>query len=144
LRQPLVVVYKTGAYGNIAAADIVRSPADGYKLIMLSQNYFALSINTQKPPFDANDIVPIANFVEYKVGMIVRGDSPWKTFGDLLEYARKNPGKLRLSFVSRGAGPHLNAMLVFRKAGVKVIEIPYKGTSEEIAALIGGHLMRHL
>jgi tripartite-type tricarboxylate transporter receptor subunit TctC len=79
--------------------------------------------------------------MEYKLGMIVKGDSPWETFGDMLDYAKKNPGKLRWNHPGRGTSLHMDALLIFRKAGVETIEIPNpKGAAESISALLGGHV----
>jgi tripartite-type tricarboxylate transporter receptor subunit TctC len=139
--QPIVVVNKPGAGGSIAAADVISSKSEGYKLVMLTNFFFATTVKTQKIPFDPNDLTPIVNLYEYKLGLIVKGDSPWKTLSDLLDYAKKNPGKLRCAHGARGITLHLNALVIFKKAGVDVIEIFYKGASpEQLSALLGGHV----
>ena len=138
--QPIIVVNKAGAGGSIAAAEVISSKPDGYKLVMLANLFFATTTKTQKIPFDPNNLIPIVNFYELKVGMLVKGDSPWKTLGDLLDYAKKNPGKLRWAHGGRGIGTHLNGLLVFRKAGVETIDVPYKGGPEIVAAVLGGHV----
>jgi tripartite-type tricarboxylate transporter receptor subunit TctC len=140
LRQPVVVVNKPGAAGSIAAADVISSKPDGYKLITMTSFFLAATVKTQKVPFDPDDLVPIANIVEYKFGMIVKGDSPWKTLRDLLDYAQKNPGKLKWGHPGRGISIHMSGLLIFRKAGVETVDIPYKGAPEVLAALLGGHL----
>jgi len=140
LKQSVVVTNKPGAAGSLAAADVISSKPDGYKLVALTNFFFATTIKTQKVPFEQNDLVPIANFMEYKLGMIVKGDSPWKTLGDLLDYAKKNPGKLKWAHTGRGITLHLNGLIIFRKAGVETIDAPYKGSPEKLAALLGGHV----
>jgi tripartite-type tricarboxylate transporter receptor subunit TctC len=140
LGQNMIVVNVVGAGGSVAAANLLSSPADGYKLIQLDQLFFATIVKTQKIPFNPNDIVPIANFMIIKMGMVVRTDSPWKTLEDLLNYGKKNPGKLRWGHVGRGTSLHLNGLLLFKKAGIETIEIPYKGAAETVPALLGGHL----
>jgi tripartite-type tricarboxylate transporter receptor subunit TctC len=70
----------------------------------------------------------------------VKGDSPWKTFNDVVDYARKNPGKLRWSHTGRGISQHMYGLLVFRKANVETTDIPYKGSPEMLSALLGGHI----
>ena len=139
LRQPMVVVSKLGAGGSIAAADVVSSKPDGYKLTQQSQAYFATTTKTQKLLFDPTLLTPIANIYQLKVGLLVKGDSPWKSLADLLDFAKKNPGKLRWTHTGRGVPPHLAGMSIFRKAGVITIDVPYKGTPEAIAAILGGH-----
>jgi tripartite-type tricarboxylate transporter receptor subunit TctC len=140
LGQPLVVINKPGAGGSIAAAEVIISKPDGYKLMETTNFFFATTVHTQKIPFDPKTLIPLANFMEYKNGFVVRGDSPWKTFNDLLDYARKNPGKLRWAHTGRGISQHLYGVLIFRKAGVEAIDVPYKGSPEMLSALLGGHL----
>lgn len=141
LGQPLVVVSKPGAGGSIAAADAISSKPDGYKLVTLTSTFFSINTKTQKVPFDPNDLAPLVNFMQFKEGFCVRADSPWKTFNDLLDYGRKNPGKLRWAHTGRGVAPHIALLLIFRKAGVETIDVPYpQGTSEKLPALLGGHV----
>jgi tripartite-type tricarboxylate transporter receptor subunit TctC len=140
LGQPIIAVNKTGAGGSIAAADVISSKPDGYKIVLLTNLFFATTTKTQKIPFDPNDLIPITNIMASIEGIMVRGDSPWKTLAELLDYAKKNPGTLRWAHAGRGIPPHLNALLIFRKAGVQTIDVPYKGTPEVVSALLGGHV----
>lgn len=140
LGQPVVVVNKPGAGGIIAGADIVNAKPDGYKLIVLSNFFFATTVKTQKMTYDPGLIIPIANCMMFKLGMFVRGDSPWKTLNDLITYARKNPGKLTWGHHGRGITVHMAALLIFKKAGVQTVEIPQKGSPESLASLLGGHI----
>jgi tripartite-type tricarboxylate transporter receptor subunit TctC len=140
LGQPMIVINKPGGAGTAAAADIISSKPDGYKLGVLANAYFYATVKTQKVPFDPGYLTPLISFVEIKIGLKVRGDSPWKTLKDLLDYAKKNPGKLRWGHSGRGLTTYLNTISIFRKAGVDTIDIPYKGAPEAIAALLGGHI----
>jgi tripartite-type tricarboxylate transporter receptor subunit TctC len=140
LGQPVLVVNKPGAGGSMAAADVIVSNPDGHKLMVTTNFFFSMTTKTQKVPFNPNDLVPVANFLEYRNGFIVKGDSPWKTFNDVVDYARKNPGKLRWSHTGRGISQHMYGLLVFRKANVETTDIPYKGSPEMLSALLGGHI----
>ena len=141
LSQPMIVTNKPGATGTIGAADVIASKPDGYKLYTNGHPYFANTIHTQKIPFDPHDLVPLASFVELRQGMAVRGDSPFKTFNDLLTYAKKNPGQLRWAHGGRGIAYHITPMLIFKKEGVSTIDVPYKGGGNEyLPALLGGHV----
>lgn len=139
LGQPMVVVSKPGAGGSVAAADVVSSKPDGYKMMMTTNFFFAMTTKTQKIPFNAYDLVPVANFIEYRNGLIVKGNSPWKTLKDVLDYARKNPGSLKWSHTGRGISQHMYGLLLFRKAGVETTDVPFKGSAEMLASLLGGH-----
>ena len=138
--QPMVVVNKPGAGGTLAAGYVIGSKADGYKVLELAQVFFATTIKTQKVPFDPDDMVPLANFAELRLGLAVKADSPYKTFDDLINYAKKNPGQLKWCHTGRGITLHMSGLLIFKQAGVTTIDVPYKGTPEALSALLGGHV----
>jgi tripartite-type tricarboxylate transporter receptor subunit TctC len=138
LGQPFVVVNKPGANGSIAAADVISSKPDGYKILMTSNIFFATTTKIQKVPFNPHDLAPIACFFEYIEGIFVRSDSPWRTLNELVEYARKNPNKLKVGITGRGTAAHLPLMDIFKDA--PIIEIPTRGSAERIPALLGGHI----
>lgn len=140
LGQPMVVVGKTGASGTLAAGEVARSKPDGYKLVILTNTFFSATVKTMKVPFKPSDLVPIAMFAEDLLGIVVRGDSEWKTINDLLDYGKKNPGKIKWAHTGRGNIQHIMTLLVFKKAGIETIEVPYKGVPEMLSALLGGHL----
>ncbi len=139
LGQPMVVTNKPGGGGSTVVAEIISSKPDGYKLTVLEPGYFSIIGKTQKIPFDPSHVVPIVTLLEFKIGLDVKGDSPWKTLNDLLDYAKKNPGKLSWGHSGVGA-PYMNTRLLFRKVGANTIPIPYKGAPENITALLGGHV----
>ncbi len=140
LGQPLLVVNKPGAGGSIAVADVLSSKPDGYKLVYLYNTFFITTIFTQKMPFDPDDLAPIANLTRLRVCLAVRGDSPWKTPNDLLDYGKKNPDKIRWGTTGRGIATHMEGLLFFKKAGVKTLHLPYKGGADMLPALLGGHI----
>ncbi len=141
LGQPVICTNKLGAGGSVMAAHVISSTPDGYKIAQLANIFFATTTKTQKIPFNPYDLVPLVNLMEYRFIFSVRADSPFKTFNDVLEYGRKHPGQLKWSFQNRGTSIHLMALMIFKKAGVKVLEVPYKGGGpEQIIAALGGHV----
>ena len=140
LGQPLVVVNKPGAGGALAGMEVVKSKPDGYKIMNTTNLFFAMTTKTQKLSYNPNDLAPLATYLQNKSGLAVKGDSRWKTFNDVLEYARKNPGQLRWGHGGRGMHQHIYMLLIFRKAGVDTIDVPYKGSIDKLTALLGGHL----
>ena len=142
LKQPLVVVNKTGGSGTVGVSDFINSKPDGYKIIYLDTPYLATTIRTQKISFNPNHfLIPLINLAEMRAGLAVRGDSPWITLNELLDYARQNPGKLRVGIPGCGVTSHICEILLFKKSGAEVNEIPYvKGTAELLPALLGGHV----
>jgi tripartite-type tricarboxylate transporter receptor subunit TctC len=140
LGQRVFVTHKPGGTGSVAAAEVLSSKPDGYKLLNVSNIYVGLITKTQKIPFDPNNLVPIAGIVELKLGIVVRGDSRFKTLADMIEYARKNPDKLTWAHGGRGASTYICALLIFKKAGVKTIDVPHKSGGDLLSALLGGHV----
>jgi tripartite-type tricarboxylate transporter receptor subunit TctC len=72
LGQPLIVLNKVGAGGTVAATEVFNSKPDGYKILYFANNFFVTTIKTQKIPFDPTYFVPLANFTEERMGLIVR------------------------------------------------------------------------
>ena len=141
LSQPFVVMNKTGASGTTGVADVINSKPDGYKILYMMNNYFGTTIRTQKVPFDPSYLIPLVNLIEVRQALGVRADSPWKTFNQLLDYGRQNPGKLKVGHAGRGTGGHILLLVLFRKAGVEITDIPYaRGNTDLVPALLGGHL----
>ena len=141
LGQSMFVTNKTGAVSSLAAGDVIASKPDGYKLMESPINYWVGTINMQKLPFDPYDVVPLANFMSAGQGVVVKADSPYRTFKDLLSFARKHPGDLKWSNPGRGTTIHIMLKLIFQKEGVNTIDVPFKGgTAEGIIALLGGNV----
>ncbi len=138
--QPVIIENKLGASGSVAAAEVIKSKAEGYKLTAQTNIFFASTMKIQKVPFDPNDLAPLANFAEFRQELMVRADSPFKSLNDLLDHARKNPGQLKWAHAGRGTSLHLTGLYVFKKAGVETIDVPYRGGPEMVAAALGGHV----
>jgi len=140
LGQPVVPLNKPGAGGSPAAAEVIAAKPDGYKIMMTTNFFFASTTKTQKLPFNPYTLVPIASFIEYRNGLLVKGDSTYKTLNDLLDFGRKNPGKLSWGHSGRGTSQHMYGLLLFRKAKVETVDIPYKGSPDMISAVLGKHI----
>ena len=140
LGQSVIVVNKPGGAGTYAAADVVNSKPEGYKLYVQGTNYFGITVKTQKVSFDPTNLVPIANFAEWVNIIYVKADSPWKSLPEFIKYGKENQGKLRWAHPGRGLPPHLSTYLLFRKAGVETIDLPFKGSAEMLSACLGGHV----
>jgi tripartite-type tricarboxylate transporter receptor subunit TctC len=142
LGQPVVVENKPGGGGMVGPAQMARlARPDGYTVSQLPITAFRL------PHQRAVDWDPLADFTYiiglsgYTFGVVVKADSPFKTFQDLIGYARANPGQLAYATPGAGTSPHLLMEELALKAGVKVLQVPYKGFAEGAQALLGGHVM---
>jgi tripartite-type tricarboxylate transporter receptor subunit TctC len=140
--QPVVVENKPGASGNIGMAEGARAAADGYTIVLaptgnLTVNQFLFS----NLPFDAaKDFTPITVLATSPNVLVVHPSVPAKTFRELVDYARANPGKLNFSSPGEGSGAHLAGELLNIEAGIKVTHIPYKGMAPAVTDLLGGQV----
>lgn len=139
LGVPINIQYKTGGSNNEPLVYTYDQPADGYTLVQLSASFagfFNLPHFTHK--FEDFDIL-------YKVentlfGIAVRSDSPFKTFQDVIDYAKKNPGKLSMGSNKVGSVHHRNHVALMNAAGIDIGFIPYQGTGHVVKDVLGGHL----
>ena len=135
--QPVVVDNKPGAGGSIGSAMVAKSPADGYTILINSNAhavnpaiYASLPYDTQK---DFIDIVPLA--IQPNV-LVVSPDSKFNSVQDMVDFARKNPGAINWGHAGVGSGTHLSTEKMIASSGMKVTQIPFKGTPEVVAAVI--------
>ena len=138
--QSAVVVYKKGGSGAVAQAYVQKRPADGYHLF-LDTTTMAIVTAQGKVPFTAKDWQAIIRLQVDPEGIAVRADSPWKSFKDLVEWARKNPGKLRWAGVHPvGIDPYTVGLLVEAAGGIDIKYVPTDGANHQIALLLGKHI----
>src|SRR5688572_19624432 len=142
LGQPLVIDNKPGGSGMNGPATMAKTARpDGYTISQLAISAFRMP-HMQKVDWDPiNDFTYIIGLAGYTFGVVVRADSPFKTFNDLLTYARANPGKLSYATPGTGTSLHLAMEEIGAKAGVQFLHIPFKGYADGAIALMGGHVM---
>ncbi len=140
LGQPVVVVNKPGAGSAVAVAMLKNEKPDGYTIGILPSGA-VLSQHMRKVPYDsAKDFTPIMQYAVYLYGFVVRADAPWKTFKEVIEFAKANPGKLRYSTAGPGTPQHLVMERLAMKEKIKWTHVPFDGGGPAIAALLGGHV----
>jgi tripartite-type tricarboxylate transporter receptor subunit TctC len=140
LGQPIVITTKPGAGSAVALGILKNEKPDGYTIAQLATG----GINAQflnKVPYDVvKDFTHIMHYSMTQSGIVVRGDAPWKTYKDFIEYAKANPGKIRYGTAGPGSPGNMGMEQLAMLAGIKVTHIPFEGTSNAIAALLGGHV----
>ncbi|SAI28126.1 putattive exported protein [Bordetella ansorpii] len=142
--QPVVVENRPGAAGNIAAEYVARADADGYTLLMGTVGTQAINYSIYKDiRFKPADFSPITLVASVPNVLVVTPSLPVKSVQELIDYGKKNPGKL--SFASSGAGSsiHLSGEMFKTRTGVDMVHVPYKGSAAAVTDIIGGqvHLM---
>ena len=135
--QPVVNDNRSGAGGSIGSAAVARAAPDGYTLLVTSNAHTVNPAILASLPYDTlkdfTDIVPMA---EQPNVMVVNADAPYKTLGDLIAAAKAKPGVINIGHAGIGSGTHLSTEKFIAAAKVKVVEVPFKGTPEVIAAIL--------
>ncbi len=142
LGQPIVIENKPGASGMLGPSVMARNAApDGYTISQLTVAAFRQPY-MQKVDWDPlKDFTYIIGVSGYTFGVVVKSDSPFKSFEDLMAYAKANPGKMSYASTGTGTSPHLLVEDLAAKAGVQLLHVPYKGNADSTQALMGGHVM---
>ena len=140
LGQPIIVVNKPGGATAVALAALKNEKPDGYNIGTLGAGGVLVPL-TRKVGYDVvKDFTPIIQFAIFQYGLVVRSDSPWKTFKEFIEYAKANPGKIRYSTSGVGGAQHLVMERLALKEKIKWTLIPYESGEEAVTALLGNHV----
>lgn len=141
LGQPFVIENKAGAGGTIAPAQMAQSAKpDGYTICQIPLPLFRAPF-LRKTTYDpATDFTYIIGLTGYVYGVVVRADSPWKTFEDLLADAKARPGKITFGTPGANTTQHVTMLQIAKLRGIDMVHVPFKGTPESMAAILGGHL----
>lgn len=141
LGQPVIVENKPGAGTNIAVKALITGPSDGYTL-MLAANALAVNPTLFQPaPYDLErDLTPVSLVGRVPVVAAVRENSEWKTLQQLVSAAKAKPGTFGVATPGNGSTPHLAMELFQHTAGVSLRHVPYKGGSQALTDVMGGHV----
>ena len=140
--RPVVVENKPGGSGTIGTDYVLKSKPDGYTLLGTSSGNFTTTPIVQGAPYDPQkDVTHIINIAKHPISLVVNSSSPWKTLDDLVQYCKKNPGKLKFGQNAPGGTNHMAVQLLNKAAGIKTSMVPYGGgTADVITALLGNHV----
>jgi tripartite-type tricarboxylate transporter receptor subunit TctC len=135
--QPVVNDNRSGAGGSIGSAAVARAAPDGYTLLVTSNAHTVNPAIFAQLPYDTlKDFTDIVPFTEQPNVMVVNTDAPYKALGDLVAAAKAKPGTINIGHAGIGSGTHLSTEKFIAGAGIKVVEVPFKGTPEVIAAIL--------
>jgi tripartite-type tricarboxylate transporter receptor subunit TctC len=141
LGQPIVIDNKPGASGMLGPSTMVASAKpDGYTISQIPITVFRLPHMTKSTFDPTRDFTYIAHLTGYTFGVVVKADSPWKTFRELLNEAKANPGKITYASPGAGTSLHIAMEQIALREGVKWTHVPFKGNAETNAAVLGGHV----
>ena len=143
LKVPVIVVNKPGAGGTLGTDAAVKAKKDGYTILLtnnaaLIYNRILTPESVQYDPF--KDLTPLGLATRFPLLLIVRPDAPYKTFNELVEFSKKNPGKVRVGTVGAGSVGHFTLEIINSLTGAGLTMVPFKGASPGVTALLGGHV----
>lgn len=140
LGRPFIPVIKSGATGTIAAAYVAHAKPDGYTLLLGAPAHMTFKLIVEDLPYKPEDFIPLGQFSGSPQIINVLSTSPYKTLKDLIEDAKKRPGKVRYSSGGAYDTEHLIFGELAQLAGIKLLHVPMGGGGPAMAAVLGGHV----
>jgi tripartite-type tricarboxylate transporter receptor subunit TctC len=143
LGQKIVPINKPGAGTVLGAETVIRSKKDGYTLFYggASAFVYAPNANPDVVQYDpAKDVEPLGFHYFFPTVIGVKADAPWKTFREFVDYAKKNPGKIRMTSIGVGSSTHFAIELLQSIVGAQFTHVPFKGGESVVTAVLGGHV----
>jgi len=140
LGQPIIIENKAGAGGTLGAVALTTAKPDGYTVTQLPITIFRLP-HTTKTGFDPlADFTYIIGVSGYTFGVVVRADAPYKTWQELIDYAKANPGKLSYGTPGANTSLHVTMEEIGYRYGIKWTHVPYRGNADNMQGILGGHV----
>ena len=138
--RSVLVVNRSGAAGTLMLSQLAKSKPDGLTIGSMTASSLIYAAKTLKPDFSTSDFSYLAGAASQPYCICVSQDAPWKTLDELVAYAKANPGKV--SYAHPGIGHFSNVIIevIAKKAGVKLNAVPFRGDSDSINAILGGHV----
>ena len=137
--QPMLVMLKPGGGGAVGSQAVIRAKPDGYTLMLGGSGPNTIFALVQKAPIGPDHFTPIARINYSPAIFSVRADAPWKNFRDVLDYMKKNPGKLNFANTGPWGATDFPMRMVARAAGVEYNNIPFDGGGPALLAVLGGN-----
>jgi tripartite-type tricarboxylate transporter receptor subunit TctC len=139
----VVPLNRPGGGMAIGTDSVVKAKKDGYT-ILITPNAALVSgriMNPDTVPYDPlKDLTPLGGVTRTPTIVTVKGDAPWKTLNDLVEFSKKNPGKVRAASVGTGSIGHFSVEMINALTGANITHVPFKGAGPGMTALLGGHV----
>ncbi len=139
LGQPMLVVLKPGGGGAVGSQYVIRAKPDGYTLMLGGTGPNTIFALVQKAPIGPDQFTSVARINYSPAIFSVRAEAPWKTFGEVLDYMKKNPGKFNFANTGPWGAADFPMRMVAQAAGVEYNNIPFDGGGPALLAVLGGH-----
>lgn len=141
LGQQVVVDNRPGANGTLGALALKQAPPDGYLVTQIHMGVLRVALMQLRPAYDPlTDFTYILHLTGSLLRIVVPAASPWRTLADLIAHARANPGRLTYGALGVGSSQHLAMEQLSAIQDIRCTHVPYRGSSESVTALLGGHV----
>jgi len=144
LKQTVVVENKGGAGGGIGMAQVARAKADGYSMLMALSSIVVLpeadKVLKRAPMFTLDQLKPVARFTADPTALVVRADSPWKTYQDFIAHVKSRPGAVTFGSSGNYGTMHVPMEQLKAATGTFMLHVPYTGAGPAVMALLSGHV----
>ena len=139
LGQPIVIENRAGASGIVGTAAVAKSAPDGYTLLVVASSHTVAPVTNANLPYDTErDFAPISVLVRDPLLFVVSNSVSAKTLPEFIGLAKSHPAKINYATPGTASQSHLVTELLSQRAGIKMIEVPYKGGAPAVLALISG------
>ncbi len=138
--QTVLVENRPGAGSTLGAAAVARARPDGYTVTQMTLPALRLPWMQRMPYDPRTDFTPILHLTGYLFIVLVRAESPYKTWKDLVEDARRRPGEVRIGNTGANGTPHLTMIDLAEREKLDVIHVPFRGEGDALPQLMGGHI----
>lgn len=143
IKVPVIPLNKPGGGASVGTDFVAKSKKDGYTLLYANTSgaIYSPAFNPQEVPYDPiRDLEPLGLHVYFPDVISVQAEAPWKNFREVIEYAKKNPGKFRCGTLGVGSINHFRLEILKSLTGADITMVPFKGAMPAVTALLGGHI----
>ena len=142
LGQPIAIDNKAGGGGTVGPATMAAAAkSDGYTIAQIPITVFRLPLMQEVSWDPSKDFTYIVHLTGYTFGVTTSAEGPFKTWKDVVDYAKANPGKVTYATPGTGSSLHIGMEQIAAMAGIKLTQVPFKGGAETNAAVLGQHTM---
>ncbi|MCG8565456.1 MAG: tripartite tricarboxylate transporter substrate binding protein [Desulfobacterales bacterium] len=138
--QPVVVVTKPGGGGAVGTAYVSKARPDGHTLLYAVPAVVVIKPFMTHTPYKFEDLSPLVRVSDSPRVLVVGKNTPYKNLGELVDYAKANPGKVKYASAGPGTTTHIAMEGFCYAAGIKMVHVPFKGCAKATTALLGGHV----